>query len=117
MRGIVITSYLTASFGFSSTFSLPTFTLPANWSATASMVDASRRHGPHHGAQKSATTSVPLVTCSFQFASVSSITFGLAMRESSYDVKAPASRGRVVSHSTQKIVPLQRPVLTATGGR
>ena len=66
-------------FGFSSTFSLPTLTLPANWSAIRSMVGESWRHGPHHGAQKSATTRVPLVTYSFQLPSVSSITLGLAM--------------------------------------
>src|SRR5262249_48613428 len=95
-RGIVITSYLTAMLGFSSTFSLPTFTLPANWSATWSMTGESRRHGPHHGAQKSATTRVPLVTYSFQLASVSSITFGLAMRESLWFVvcrRSPATAG------------------------
>src|SRR5688572_17410819 len=67
-------------FGFSSTFSLPTFTLPANWSAIRSMTGDNWRHGPHHGAQKSATSSVPLPVYSSQLLSVSSITFGLAMK-------------------------------------
>src|SRR5262245_24586094 len=96
MRGMVITSYLTAMFGFSSTFSLPTFTLPANWSAMRSTVGDSARHGPPHGAQKSATTSVPELTCSFQLPSVSSITLGLAMRDP-LDIQRPRSSGDVGS--------------------
>src|SRR5438067_10630787 len=78
-RGMVMTSYLTAMLGFSSTLSLPTFTLPANWSAIRSMTGESWRHGPHQGAQKSATTRVPLLTCSSKLSAVSSITLGLAM--------------------------------------
>src|SRR5437667_11908096 len=66
-------------FGFSSTLSLPTFTFPANWSAIRSMIGESWRHGPHHGAQKSATTRVPLLTCSSKLLSVNSMTLGLAI--------------------------------------
>ena len=42
--------------GFSSTFSLPTVTLPAYSVASASTVGPSRLHGPHHSAQKSTST-------------------------------------------------------------
>src|SRR5437868_12999826 len=65
--------------GFSSTLSLPTLTFPANWSAIRSMIGESWRHGPHHGAQKSATTRVPLLTYSSKLLSVSSMTLGLAI--------------------------------------
>ena len=39
-----------------SVFSLQTLALPANSSATCSMIGASILHGPHHGAQKSTRT-------------------------------------------------------------
>src|SRR5262249_52581502 len=98
-RGMVITSYLTAMFGFSSTFSLPTLILPANWSASRPMTGVRARHGPHHGAQKSATTRVPPLTCSSKLLSVSSITLGLAMTSprNGFDRlrgRRPGDRGR-----------------------
>src|SRR5262245_39984563 len=113
MRGIVITSYLTAIFGFSSTFSLPTLTFPANWSAMRSMVGDSARHGPHHGAQKSATSKTPLVTYSFQLPSVSSITFWLAIANPR-EMSEPASAtcGRFIRYSTQGGIPHQWARLT-----
>src|SRR5438093_6882309 len=46
-----------------------------------SMVGASWRHGPHHGAQKSTNTGLSLSTTSFcQFSEVSSTIFVLAMK-------------------------------------
>ena len=44
------------TFGFSSTFSLATVARPSNSPASASTVGARRRHGPHHSAQKSTST-------------------------------------------------------------
>src|SRR5262249_40261864 len=55
-RGILVTPYLVARSGASSTFSFPTFTLPANCVAILSMVGPRARQGPHHGAQKSTST-------------------------------------------------------------
>src|ERR1700691_3096804 len=40
----------------SSVLSLPTRTRPENSPASSSIVGAKRRHGPHHGAQKSTST-------------------------------------------------------------
>src|SRR5262249_13605399 len=60
--------------------SLPTLTLPANCSASLSMVGPSWRHGPHHGAQKSTTTGMVLCSTSLaQLALVNSTTFLPAM--------------------------------------
>src|SRR5439155_7184700 len=79
-RGMVVTSYLIARSEFSSTFTLPTLTLPANWSAMRSMVGESCRHGPHHGAQKSTRTGWPdWATSACQFSDVNSTTFLLAI--------------------------------------
>src|SRR5262249_3615241 len=65
---------------WSSVFSLPTLTLPANWSASRSMVGARARQGPHHTAQKSTRTGFSLLTTSFsQLSVVSSITLALAI--------------------------------------
>src|SRR5262249_56806318 len=44
--------------GWSSTLSLPTFSLPAYCVAISSTDGATRRHGPHQGAQKSISTGV-----------------------------------------------------------
>src|SRR5262245_21146753 len=64
----------------SSVLSLPTLTLPANWSARRSMVGLRWRHGPHQTAQKSTRTGFSLLTTSCsQLAVVSSTTFGLAI--------------------------------------
>src|SRR5438067_1535061 len=64
----------------SSVLSLPTLTLPWNWSAILSMVGARARQGPHHTAQKSTSTGLSLLTTSCsQLAVVSSTTLALAM--------------------------------------
>src|SRR5438552_2163971 len=79
-RGMLVTPYLVATSGASSTFSLPTFTLPTNCSASLSMVGPSWRHGPHQGAQKSTTTGTLLFSTSLaQLALVNSTTFLPAM--------------------------------------
>src|SRR5262249_18754445 len=51
--GMLLMPYFTAISGLWSVFSLPTLTLPANWSASLSIVGPSIRHGPHQTAQKS----------------------------------------------------------------
>src|SRR5215471_523430 len=67
-------------FGFSSTFSLPTVTLPAYSVASASTVGPSRLQGPHHSAQKSTSTGAPdFSTLSSKFVSVNVCTFSLAI--------------------------------------
>src|SRR5262249_13042795 len=79
-RGMLTMPYFVATSGASSTFSLPTFTLPANWVAMRSMVGLSWRQGPHQGAQKSTRTGWSLCSTSFcQLSLVNSTTFGLAM--------------------------------------
>src|SRR5438094_5763516 len=81
-RGMVVTSYLIARSEFSSTLTLPTLTLPANWSAILSMVGDSWRHGPHHGAQKSTRTGwADWATSACQFSDVNSTTFLLAIAD------------------------------------
>ncbi len=56
--------YREAVIWLSSTFSLPTTSLPAYSCARASTVGATMWHGPHHGAQKSTSTGrSPLITC------------------------------------------------------
>src|SRR4051794_15044544 len=80
---MVVTSYLIARSEFSSTFTLPTLTLPANWSAILSMVGDSWRHGPHQGAQKSTRTGwADWATSACQFSDVNSTTFLLAIADS-----------------------------------
>src|SRR5438093_3737500 len=71
---------LNETFGFSSTFSLPTVTLPAYSLASASTVGASRLHGPHHSAQKSTSTGAPdFSTLSSKLPSVKVCTFSVAI--------------------------------------
>src|SRR5689334_23660701 len=71
---------LNDTFGFSSTFSLPTVTLPAYSVASASTVGPSRLHGPHHSAQKSTSTGAPdFSTLSSKFPSVNVCTFSVAI--------------------------------------
>src|SRR5262249_5621077 len=83
--GMLVMPYLTAVSWLASVFSLPTLTLPANWSAMRSMVGPSIRHGPHQGAQKSTSTGTSLlVTSCSQLVVVISLTFGLAMIVSSF---------------------------------
>src|SRR5439155_15989475 len=78
--GIALMLYLTAMLRLASVSTLPTLTLPANSSATASMVGASIRQGMHHSAQKSTSTGVPaLSTSASKLASVNSLTLALAM--------------------------------------
>src|SRR5947207_3005775 len=80
---MVVTSYLIAKSEFSSTLTLPTLTLPANWSAILSMVGVSWRHGPHQGAQKSTRTGwAAWATSACQFSDVNSTTFLLAIDDS-----------------------------------
>src|SRR5258708_681563 len=60
---------------FSSVFSLPTLTRPSYSRARVSIVGASIRQGPHHGAQKSMTTGIDeSKTSDFQLSSVNSFT-------------------------------------------
>src|SRR2546427_12556568 len=54
--GMPLMPYLCETEGLSSTFSLTTRALLAYFSATASTVGASMRHGAHHAAQKSTKT-------------------------------------------------------------
>src|SRR5688572_23889891 len=77
---MLVTRYLAARSWASSTFSLPTLTLPANWVATRSMIGVSWRQGPHQGAQKSTRTGISLLatSCS-QLSAVNSMTFWLAI--------------------------------------
>src|SRR6266849_6892752 len=78
--GMASIPYRRARSGFSSVFTLPTLTRPANCAAILSMVGASIRQGPHQAAQKSTSTSCSLLTTSWsQFAVVNSLTFSLAM--------------------------------------
>src|SRR3954471_10966327 len=71
---------LNDTFGFSSTFSLPTVTLPAYSDASASTVGPSRLQGPHHSAQKSTSTGAPdFSTLSSKFPSVNVCTFSVAI--------------------------------------
>src|SRR5690606_27291457 len=56
MVGIERTPYLTVVEGFSSTFSLTIFTLPASSLESSSSTGAMARQGPHHSAQKSTST-------------------------------------------------------------
>src|SRR5437764_6102369 len=77
---MLVTPYLVATSGESSTLSLPILTLPANCVASLSIVGPRARHGPHQGAQKSTTTGTLLSTTSVcQFWSVNSRTFSFAM--------------------------------------
>src|SRR5438067_615497 len=72
--------YLAAMSPCSSVFSLPTLSRPAKSVAILSMVGARARHGPHHGAQKSTSTGLSLLTTSCsQFSVVSSTTLALAI--------------------------------------
>src|SRR5438552_15696262 len=71
---------LNETFGFSSTLSLPTVTLPAYSVASASTVGPSRLQGPHHSAQKSTSTGAPdLSTLSSKFPSVNVCTFSVVI--------------------------------------
>src|SRR4051812_19636651 len=71
---------LNDTFGFSSTLTLPTVTLPAYSVASASTVGPSRLHGPHHSAQKSTSTGAPdFSTLSSKFPSVNVCTFSVAI--------------------------------------
>src|SRR2546425_7513834 len=71
---------LNETFGFSSTLSLPTVTLPAYSLASASTVGPSRLQGPHHSAQKSTSTGAPdFNTLSSKFPSVKVCTFSAAI--------------------------------------
>jgi hypothetical protein len=57
---------------------LPTFARPAKSDASASTVGASRRHGPHHSAQKSTSTTPERISSS-KFVSVNVITLSDAI--------------------------------------
>src|SRR5580765_2327285 len=71
---------LNEMFGFSSTLSLPTVTLPAYSVASASTVGPRRLHGPHHSAQKSTSTGgADFSTLSSKFPSVKVCTFSAAI--------------------------------------
>src|SRR3954470_12090014 len=62
---------LNEMFGFSSTLSLPTVTLPAYSVASASTVGPRRLQGPHHSAQKPTSTEpLDLITVSSKLLSV-----------------------------------------------
>src|SRR4051794_865978 len=66
---------------FSSVFILPILTLPSSSPASFSIVGASIRQGPHHGAQKSTITGTDESrTSDFQLASVNSSTFAAISR-------------------------------------
>eukprot|EP00187_Rhodella_violacea_P001759 CAMPEP_0174886166 /NCGR_PEP_ID=MMETSP0167-20121228/1433_1 /TAXON_ID=38298 /ORGANISM="Rhodella maculata, Strain CCMP736" /LENGTH=104 /DNA_ID=CAMNT_0016122053 /DNA_START=143 /DNA_END=453 /DNA_ORIENTATION=- len=54
--GMLFTSNLPAVAGHSSVFTLISSALPASSAATSSSTGAIIRHGPHHGAQKYAST-------------------------------------------------------------
>src|SRR6185503_1455324 len=77
--GIPRTAYRSGIVGFSSTFNFPTVARPSNSVASASTVGASRRHGPHHSAQKS-TSTTPLFFSSSKLLSVNVLTFSDAIR-------------------------------------
>src|SRR5262249_17055587 len=73
---------------FSSVFNLPILTLPPTSLATFSIVGATIRHGPHHGAQKSIITgTAESRTSDFQLASVNSITLPAMAGASSVEIK------------------------------
>src|SRR5206468_7393834 len=63
--------------GFSSTFSLTISILPWCSLAISSSTGATRRHGPHHAAQKSTRTG--LSACSTSFSNVASVTSRIAL--------------------------------------
>src|SRR4029434_9564958 len=56
--------YCAARCGLSSTFTFPTVACPSHSTASSSIVGASTRHGPHHGAQKSTRTGCELLRTS-----------------------------------------------------
>ena len=58
--------------GFSSTLTLPIFTLPSYSFARSSTIGPMSLHGPHHSAQKSITETPPARAVSLKFASVNS---------------------------------------------
>jgi hypothetical protein len=62
---MLMTLYFPDISGFSSTFILQNFTLPAYASANFSVIGARERQGPHHGAQKSTTTGIRDLVTSF----------------------------------------------------
>src|SRR5678816_276382 len=77
--GIPRTAYRSGIVGFSSTFNFATVARPSNSVASASTVGPSRRHGPHHSAQKS-TSTTPLFFSSSKLLSVNVLTFSDAIR-------------------------------------
>src|SRR6266513_6425424 len=72
--------------GFSSTFIFATATRPSYSVAIASTVGASRRHGPHHSAQKSTSVTPFLISVS-KLLSVNVLTFSVAILVSQADLK------------------------------
>src|SRR5512145_2370977 len=76
--GIPRTPYFAGVAGLSSTFTLPTLTLPSYSSAMASITGAIALHGAHQVAQKSTMTGIGLCrTSASKFASVNARTFSL----------------------------------------
>src|ERR1700677_1315762 len=90
--GIDRLPYLLATPGFSSTLSLPIFTLPFISVAISSSAGPIMRHGPHHSAQKSTTTgSSDLMT---SVSKLSSVTLAVTDMASSKTACLPRSIAR-----------------------
>src|SRR5918911_3211377 len=78
--GMPLMPYCCETAGLSSTLSLTTVALPAYFSATASTVGASMRHGAHHCAQKSTSTGLSdLRTSASKLLSLTSLTCSLML--------------------------------------
>src|SRR5215831_19336599 len=74
--------YCAARCGMSSTFTFPTVAGPSNSTASSSIVGASTRHGPHHGAQKSTRTGYKLLRTSrgkFAALNVANLAFSMVI--------------------------------------
>src|SRR5437588_700120 len=82
--------------GWSSTLTLPTFSLPAYCVAISSTAGATIRHGPHQGAQKSISTGV--VDCNTSVSKLLTVMVrGSAMVDSSQRDRRPvmSNAGRI----------------------
>src|SRR4030095_12379636 len=108
--GIPRTAYRSRIVGFSSPFNFATVARPSNSVASASTVGASRRHGPHHSAQKS-TSTTPLFFSSSKLLSVNVLTFSDAILVSYLYPQAPARAGHYAlrARRRQRIALVTRP--------
>src|SRR5438045_9314948 len=76
MVGMLWASNAAASLGFSSTLTLTTLSRPAYSRARSARIGLTKRHGPHHGAQRSTTTAGAAFASTSNVESVASTTHG-----------------------------------------